>query len=402
MKKYQISYVDASGIKGEKEFHATDEQDAYKQLKDAKLTPILIKEAKQGLIEGLQGSRVTSRMIETFITNLASLLSSGINLDRALTLVARSAESNYLQELIIDLQKDVRAGQSFANTLAEYPEYFDELVVNLVKIGESTGELDNVLLDLSEQLKFQDKVNSQIKQASIYPLIIVAVCVMSVMFILFSVVPQLSVMLEQAKSLPWYTVALMSASDFVISDIGKIALFSSIIVVIYVFKSQSESSKNFRVTLWRWCKTLPLIKGMHTLTQQLRFAAAMKVTLNAGVSITDALELSRNTIVDQDVQSKIKDVKIKIQSGIALKDAMEETNLFASMELGFIEVGEETGNLDRAFSEIQERKSFEFDTKLAALLKMLEPLLILVMGVIVGGVVIIMMLSILSAQDVGL
>ncbi|MCF6457524.1 type II secretion system F family protein [Pseudoalteromonas sp. MMG024] len=402
MERFKVTYLDGNGGKIEKEMYAHHESEILEQLSESKFTPLTIKKASKSVVELLRGDGVSKATIETFITNLASLLSSGINLDKALTLLSKSADTASLKSLISVLQKDVRGGETFANTLAKHPEYFDSLVINLVKIGESTGRLDDVLVDLSEQLKFQQKIASQIKQAAIYPLIIVAICVISVLFILVSVVPQLSGMLEQVKDLPGYTVALMTASEFVRSTAGIISLAAFVVMTMFTIFSQAKEIKAFRASLWRVFRSLPIINSMQFLTMQLRFSSAMMATLRAGLSLTDAVELSANTLPDEDVKSKLHEIKRRIQSGEPLAGSMEEASLFSSMEIGFIDVGEETGELTKAFTEIQQRKSFEFDTRLASLLKLLEPLLILIMGVIVGGIVIIMMLSIMSAQDVGL
>lgn len=402
MERFKVTYLDGNGGKIEKEMYAHHESEILEQLSESKFTPLTIKKASKSVVELLRGDGVSKATIETFITNLASLLSSGINLDKALTLLSKSADTASLKSLISVLQKDVRGGETFANTLAKHPEYFDSLVINLVKIGESTGRLDDVLVDLSEQLKFQQKIASQIKQAAIYPLIIVAICVISVLFILVSVVPQLSGMLEQVKDLPGYTVALMTASEFVRSTAGIISLAAFAVMTMFIIFSQAKEIKAFRASLWRVFRSLPIINSMQFLTMQLRFSSAMMATLRAGLSLTDAVELSANTLPDEDVKSKLHEIKRRIQSGEPLAGSMEEASLFSSMEIGFIDVGEETGELTKAFTEIQQRKSFEFDTRLASLLKLLEPLLILIMGVIVGGIVIIMMLSIMSAQDVGL
>lgn len=402
MKAFKVVFVDSSGVKTTKQFTASDELEVYQQLEELDATPISVKEAQKSVLDTIRGDRITPNMIELVITNLASLLSSGISLDKALTLVAKSSETASLSQLVSQIQNGIRGGKSFADSLSQFPEYFDELVINLVQIGESTGQLDKVLIDLSGQLKFQSRINSQIKQAAIYPLVIVFVCILSILFILYSVVPQLSGMLEQVKDLPGYTIALMATSDFVRSTPGTFTLIAIAVSLFYFIFTDSTSIKESRQKIKLVLQKAPLVRGMVALSQQLRFASAMKSTLNSGLSITDALNLSANTLTDKGAQLKFLEVKSKIQSGVSLTKSMEDTGLFTVMETGFIEVGEETGDLAKAFSEMLERKSHEFDTKLASTLKMLEPLLILFMGVIVGGVVIIMMLSIMSAQNVGI
>lgn len=402
MKAFKVVFVDSSGVKTTKQFTASDEFEVFQQLEELDATPISVKEAQKSVLDTIRGDRITPNMIELVITNLASLVSSGISLDKALSLVSKSSETASLGQLVSQIQNGIRGGKSFADSLGQFPEYFDELVINLVQIGESTGQLDKVLLDLSAQLKFQSRINSQIKQAAIYPIIIVFVCILSILFILYSVVPQLSGMLEQVKELPSYTIALMATSDFVRSTTGTFTLIAIAVSLFYFIYTDSTSIKDSRQKIKLVLQKAPLVSGMVALSQQLRFASAMKSTLNSGLSITDALNLSANTLTDKDAQLKFLEVKNKIQSGVSLTKSMEDTGLFTVMETGFIEVGEETGDLAKAFSEMLERKSHEFDTKLASTLKMLEPLLILFMGVIVGGVVIIMMLSIMSAQNVGI
>lgn len=402
MKKYLVKFVDGNGIKSSKQMYASEEKEIYDLLSEQKLVPVEVKPVAKSVIDLLSGDKLSTKLVESFITNLASLLNSGINLDRSLTLLSRSAENANLKSLIHIIQNDIRSGCTLADSLKKHPENFSDLVINLVNIGESTGTLDSVLSDLSQQLKFQEKINSQIKQAAIYPLVIVFVCVLSVLFILVSVVPQLSEMLEQVDDIPVYTQFLMAMSDFVRSTTGWISIAVVCLGGLYLFTSQNYNIKNFRITIKAWFVKLPIINGMQLLSLQLRFASAMMVTLRSGLSLTNALELSAGTLNDINTQKKMKDIKSKVQGGETLASSVEKSAMFSAMEVGFIEVGEETGDLSKAFTEIQERKSFEFDTKLSSLLKLLEPLLILLMGLIVGSIVIIMMLSIMSAQDVGL
>lgn len=401
MKRFHVVYTDKQSLKTEKHILADSEQAVFASLREDGLTPVSIKEEKSRG-SSLFRQRITGKDVESLVTNLAALLSSGINLDKALTLVLRSVDKAPLQQIVADVQYAVRGGDALSQALSEYPEHFDSLSIRLIEIGEATGTLDTVLKGLSEQLKFQQKMKTQIQQAMIYPAVIIMVCVLSVIFILVSVVPQLSTMLQQKATLPWYTEALLSMSDGLRSTAGVAVLVAVGIGVLVFALSSNEGIVSVRRYILNVLKGVPLVKSLAFLAEQVRFASAMKVTLNSGLPLTDAIELSARTIAAPEMQTKLLAVGERIKTGQRLSESLESAGLLEPMELGYVEVGEETGELDRAFTEIQERKSSLFDSRLATFLKLLEPLLILFMGAIVGGVVIIMMLSIMSAQDVGI
>ena len=187
--------------------------------------------------------KVKTSDIENFTTNLASLLTNGVNIDKGLELLTRSAENAAVEELISSIQNDVRGGVALSSSLSKHPQHFDELYIKLVELGESTGTIGEVLKGLSEQLKFRNHMQNQIKQAMAYPSIIVFVCFASLFFILKVVVPQLSNMLVGDKELPGYTQVLLSASDFVNSQYSLIVLTVIVLGIISFFKTTNNVSE---------------------------------------------------------------------------------------------------------------------------------------------------------------
>ncbi|KJY95002.1 type II secretion system F family protein [Pseudoalteromonas ruthenica] len=400
--KFKATYLDKQGHKHQKIIQAESEALAYKSLTDIGFSPTDIKPLRKKSSSSLFAPKVKSTDIETLTTNLASLLGNGVNLDKALGLLMKSADNEQVEELLQSLQISVRGGAALSSALKKHPKHFDELYIKLVELGEATGTIGEVMKGLSEQLKFKNQMQNQIKQAMSYPMVIVFVCIASLAFILKVVVPQLSSMLDGSKELPVYTEALLVASNWINSSYGLISLAVIAALVAMLFTSSQAFAKAFRSRLLKvWLKA-PLIKGLHTLAEQSRFTSAMYVSLRSGLNLTSAMKLASNTLSSLSHRARVQMASKVIQGGERFSNAIEEANVLESMDIGYLEIGEETGDLAGAFDEVRTRKIEQFNLKLNSLLKILEPMLILVMGVLVGGVVIIMMLSILSVQDVTL
>lgn len=401
--KFEVEYIDDSGHQHSKVIQAKSEKHAYAGLVQSGFTPVSIKQQnKPGDQFSLFKPKVKASDIENFTTNLASLLTNGVNIDKGLELLTRSAENTAVEELISSIQNDVRGGVALSSSLSKHPQHFDELYIKLVELGESTGTIGEVLKGLSEQLKFRNHMQNQIKQAMAYPSIIVFVCFASLLFILKVVVPQLSTMLDGDKELPAYTKVLLSASDFVNSQYGLMFLALFVGLLVFFVNSNSMTIKKIKIKLLQWFLKAPLVSKLQVLAEQSRFSSAMYVSLTSGLNLTNAMKLSANTLSSLKHRSRVQGASKAIQGGESLSSAIESSSVLSSMDIGYLEIGEETGDLAASFNEIRVRKIEAFNLKLNSLLKILEPLLILIMGVLVGGVVIIMMLSILSVQDVAI
>jgi type II secretory pathway component PulF len=343
--------------------------------------------------------RVDLADIEFLTAELSLLLDSGLKIDKGIELLKSANKKPALAKLLNKISADLRNGKQLSQVLASFPDLFDPLYVNLVSIGEKTGKLAEIFRQLAEDLAYKRDLQKKITQALTYPTVILFVCLASVLFIFNYVVPNMATMFERQEDLPLYTVMLLSSSAWL--QQYQLYLFAAIILVVLLLiqyrKNEVLSQR------WQWLAIrLPLLQQAILLVERIRFNGGLAMMLDAGVAIDQALDLASGNINHIELRAEIQIAISKIKRGDQLSVALRQTRLFPDFFASLLSVGEESGELARIFKEIAQRSQRQFTDWVSRFTSLLEPLLILVMGGIVGGVVVIMMLSITSATDVGL
>lgn len=343
--------------------------------------------------------RVDLADIEFLTAELSLLLDSGLKIDKGIELLKSANKKPALAKLLNKISADLRNGKQLSQVLASFPDLFDPLYVNLVSIGEKTGKLAEIFQQLAEDLAYKRDLQKKITQALTYPTVILFVCLASVLFIFNYVVPNMATMFERQEDLPLYTVMLLSSSAWL--QQYQLYLFAAIILVVLLLiqyrKNEVLSQR------WQWLAIrLPLLQQAILLVERIRFNGGLAMMLDAGVAIDQALDLASGNINHIELRAEIQIAISKIKRGDQLSVALRQTRLFPDFFASLLSVGEESGELARIFKEIAQRSQRQFTDWVSRFTSLLEPLLILVMGGIVGGVVVIMMLSITSATDVGL
>ena len=234
-------------------------------------------------------------------------------------------------------------------------------------------------------------------QAISYPFFILLVCVSAIWAIFNFVVPSMSTMFESMEEVPSYTQFLLNLSAGVQQyQIHAVILFCLVVFSGVYFFNQPKTRNSFIAFMVK----LPLIKGVTNKADRIRFATALQLTLESGVSLSSALKLAGETVIDVQLKQKLAVIAAQVSSGSQLSDGLQTANFFDDIALSLIAVGEESGTLDNSFREIASRSRQNFESWLMRFTALLEPLLILIMGGVVGSVVIIMLLSIVSINDV--
>lgn len=342
-------------------------------------------------------SKVSLADIEQSTEQLAILLNNGLKIDKALEVLARTNTKSGIGRVWKSILDEIKKGKSLSESIETRVDVFSSLYCEMVKIGESTGNLPKVFTRLSENLRFQIGLRSKVLQAISYPFFILLVCVSAIWAIFNFVVPSMSTMFESMEEVPSYTQFLLNLSAGVQQyQIHAVILLCLVVFSGVYFFNQPKTRNSFIAFMVK----LPLIKGVTNKADRIRFATALQLTLESGVSLSSALKLAGETVIDVQLKQKLAVIAAQVSSGSQLSDGLQTANFFDDIALSLIAVGEESGTLDNSFREIASRSRQNFESWLMRFTALLEPLLILIMGGVVGSVVIIMLLSIVSINDV--
>jgi general secretion pathway protein F len=348
---------------------------------------------------GLQSDRVRLEDLEFLTSELSLLLDSGVRIDRAIGILQRTGRSGAVGRLLSALSADLKQGRQLSEAAAGHKDVFDPLYVNLIALGEASGQLPEVFRRLADDLRFRRDIRQKVVQAATYPLVVLGVCVLALLFIFNFVVPNLATLFAGASELPWYTAALLGASDFMkqYQWLLAVALAAAGALLWQARKRPSVVEFGERLAIGS-----PLLREATTTVERIRFASGLGMMLQAGLPVDRALQLATGSIRHGQLRREITIAVEKVRRGEQLSGVLRQTRLFPDFYASLLEVGEESGELAKVFTEIARRSRDAFSSWTQRVMTLLEPMLILLMGLIVGGVVVIMMLSITSVADIGL
>ena len=400
MKDFSYKAYDKQGLKADGQIEASDLDEAKALITEQGLMLVSVNEniplsQELGL---LPPRRVTSQELEFLTSELSLLLNSGVTIDRGLGVIRRNSTSAPQARLVAGLHDAVRSGESLSDAMATENEVFNSLYINLVKLGESSGTLPKIFARLAEDIKFQSELKSKITQALTYPAAIFLVCILCIVFIFNYIVPQMSGLFEGMPEIPTYTAFLLGASDWMISYqwFLLVGIFGLVLGVMAALKTRSGARRiNDGLML------VPGIRNVSILIERIRFNTAIAMMLEAGILIDRCLEMAVGSVKNKSVQQDLIGAKNRVKKGDTRSSALRVSPLFPDFALALIEVGEESGHLEPVFSELSSRSRREFESWVDRMTSLLEPLLILFMGGVVGGVVVTMLLSIVSVNDIG-
>ncbi|MCG6510733.1 type II secretion system F family protein [Vibrio parahaemolyticus] len=325
------------------------------------------------------------------------MLKSGLKIDKALEVLAENAPNAKIQSILEEVGIGVKQGRELWRCMSEHPTAFPNLYVEMVKIGEASGRLTEVFAKLAENLKFQRELSKKITQAMVYPMFILLVCVVSLVAIFNFVVPSMSGLFESLQEIPVYTQLLLDVSGFVQSY--QAHMLAALVVAVIAFIKASENP-DFRKRVDGFLAAFPLTRNAVLLVERIRYSASMELMLTSGVDLAKSMSMSTASVKSDALQSQLSKAHDDVSQGRSLVESLSGIQLFDPISLSLIRVGEETGQTGLVFGEINSRSRNQFETWMLKLTAMLEPLMIVIMGGIVGSVVIIMLLSIVSVNDV--
>ncbi|MBU2971761.1 type II secretion system F family protein [Pseudoalteromonas sp. C2R02] len=400
MALFSYKAYDNSGAKVEGQIEAKDKLVALSDLKKQNLLPSEVKvlaDAKQSILNF--NNKVTLSDLEFLTSELSLLLESGVRIDRGIDIIKRTKAKPALAKLLNSISANLKKGKSLSESVREHSDIFDPLYCNLIELGEASGNLSEIFAGLATDLKFRRDLQRKIISSLAYPLVIFFVCLLSIFFIFNFIIPKMSAMFTDVEALPWYTSMMLSTSEWMIKYQG----FLVIGTIASVFGLIAATKQPKFIKWWQGLSLkLPIVKTAVVTVERIRFNSGLAMMVKAGVQIDKAIGLSAGNIKNQILQREIVIAKNKIKGGSALTPALKQTSLYPDFFISLLEVGEESGNLARVFEEIANRSRQEFESWTERMTTLLEPLMILFMGGFVGGVVVVMLLSMVSINELGI
>jgi type IV pilus assembly protein PilC len=339
------------------------------------------------------GGRVKPEDIAIFSRQLATMLAAGIPLVQAFEIVGNGHEKPAMQRLILDIKADVEGGTSLHEALGKHPLYFDDLYVNLVEAGEQAGALENLLDKIATYKEKTEALKKKVKKALFYPAAVLVVAIIVTMILLIFVIPQFESLFKGfGADLPAFTQMVINLSRFVQDKGWLLAIIFG--GAIWFFLYMKKRSRALRVFLDRMALKLPIIGPILNKAAIARYARTLSTMFAAGVPLVEALDSvagATGNIVYEQAVIRMRD---EVATGQRLQRAMESTGLFPNMVIQMIAVGEESGSLDEMSGKVATFYEQEVDNAVDAMSSLLEPLIMAILGVLVGGLVIAMYLPI--------
>jgi general secretion pathway protein F len=404
MPRFRYEAVDSAGEMQKEEMEATSQEAAINQLRDQGLLPIAVEPAAGGasplrLMLPSVGKRrkVSQDEVGVITQQIAKLLSAGLPLDRALTIVIGITEEGEVHKLLTRIQDQVRGGSSLADALEAQGDVFSRLYINMVRAGEAGGSLEVVLNRLNDFIERSKALKETVKSALIYPVILLVVAGLSVIILLTFVVPQFQQLFEDAgEALPVSTQIVIGLGDLVRSYWwGGLGL----VLLVTVFMRQQLSQSESRYRWDRFVLRLPLVGDLVAKVEMARFSRTLGTLLRNGVSLLPALAIVKETLTNQVMAAAVNEVADNLKAGEGLAEPLMAAGVFPKLAVHMIKVGEETGQLEDMMLQVADTYDGEVQATVKHVLSLLEPALILGLGVIIAGIIMSILVAILGLNN---
>lgn len=384
--------LDRNGGRQRGELTARSEITARAELRRQGIKVSKIKKKPKPLL-GVSKKKITPKDIAIFSRQLATMLTAGVPLVQAFDIVGRGHENPSMQELILGVKADVEGGSPLAESLGKNPKYFDELFCNLVNAGEQAGVLETLLHKIAEYKEKTESLKSKIKKALAYPIAVLVIAFLVSAVLLIFVVPQFEELFKGfGADLPAFTKLVIEASKLL--QAYWYIVLGIVVAVGYSFAYFKRTSPAFNRFLDRLVLHIPIIGVILNKAAIARFARTLSTMSAAGVPLVEALQSVAGAAGNDVYATAILRMRDDVSTGTQLQQSMRQVSLFPNMVIQMIAIGEESGSLDSMLSKVADFYEEEVDTAVDSLSSLIEPLIMAVLGIIVGGLVVAMYLPI--------
>lgn len=375
------------------EIEAESEQDAVNKITKMGYFPVSItfRDLSSDKNDSWRFWKKSKKEIQIFTRQLATLVESGVNIINSLNIISEQTSNKYLKAVLSDVISRIKDGKSLHESLSAYPRLFPNLYISMLHSGEAGGNLDVSLKRLADFLEKEEEFKNSLRAALTYPVFIFAVSILTIVVLVGFVIPRLATMFEDMGQLPLPTRVLLGLSGFLSNYWWMILLILAVSVFLLRRFSQTYRGR----FLWDNFKLkCALAGGIVLKTEVSRLTRTMSLLLSSGIPVVRSLEISTSIIENQILKIELLKFKGLISEGASFSSCLKDSKLFPSFTTNIVAVGEETGTLEKALLRISDDYEREVDRSLKALSRLLEPVIILVMGVIVAFIVLSMLLPI--------
>ncbi|TGN39980.1 type II secretion system F family protein [Marinobacter confluentis] len=388
---------DRKGNKSKGEVSGTNLALVKAQLRKQGIIPDKVKKKPKPLFGG--SKKVTPFDIAMFTRQMATMMRAGVPLVQSFDIVTDGLENQGLRELISAVRNDVASGTSFANSLRRHPKHFDDLYCNLVDSGEKAGALETMLARIATYLEKTEILKKKVKKAMTYPIAVIVVAIVVTAILLVKVVPQFESLFQGfGADLPVFTQFIIGISEWM--QKWWFVVLLGIVGSIFLFKEAKRRSQKFSDVVDRYVLKLPIVGEILDKSAVAKFGRVLSTTFASGVPLVDALESvagATGNAVYRDAVLKIRD---DVSSGTQLQASMKTTGVFPVMAVQLTSIGEESGNLDEMLEKVADHYESVVDDMVDNLTALMEPMIMAVLGVLVGGLIIGMYLPIFQMGQV--
>jgi len=390
--------VDKRGARVKGETRASNMTLVRAELRRQGVNPTKVKKKPQPLF-GTGKKKITSKDISIFSRQLATMMAAGVPLVQAFDIVGRGHDNPSMQELVLSIKADVESGTALTESLAKHPLYFDDLFCNLVQAGEHAGVLDVLLDKIATYKEKTESIKGKIKKALFYPASVIIVALVVTAVIMLFVIPQFKALFANfGADLPAFTLLVIAISDFMVEWWWAVGL--AIGAAIYMIGSLFKRSPKFREIIDRITLNLPVIGPIMHKASVARFARTLSTMFAAGVPLVEALESVAGATGNIIYSKAVMEMREEVATGQSLQFSMRQRGLFPHIVVQMTAIGEESGALDNMLGKVADFYEEEVDNAVDSLSSLLEPLIMVVIGGLVGSLIIAMYLPIFKLAAV--
>jgi len=385
--------TDRTGKRIKGEMSGTSDMLVKAVLRRQGINPLKVRRKPRSLLGGAGKKKITPKDIAVFTRQLATMLSSGVPLVQSFEIVGRGHENPSMQELILGVKADVEAGNNLADAMAKRPLQFDDLYVNLVRAGEHAGILEELMHKIATYKEKTEALKARIKKAMFYPAAVLVVAFVITAILMIFVIPQFAALFTSfGADLPAMTRFVMTLSDYFVQYWW--AIFGGLGLAVVGFLQAKKRSRPFRDLLDRAALKMPLFGELLTKGTIARFARTLGTMFAAGVPLVEAMDSVAHASGNVVYERAILRMRDEIATGTQLQATMREAGIFPNMVVQMVAIGEESGALDQMLGKVADFYEEEVDNLVDALSSLMEPIIMAVLGVLIGGLVVAMYLPI--------
>ncbi|MBI4243797.1 MAG: type II secretion system F family protein [Planctomycetes bacterium] len=409
MSQFIIEAIDVTGKKIQTKIEAQSQEDALKKVRVKGLKPVSCKELdseqlKQKLSQSVTKKkkfnlfqrRVATKDLARFTHQFSVLINSGLPIVRCLKVLANQQKEGYLKEVLQQIAEDIEAGSSLSEVFSKHPTVFDKLYVNMVRAGEAGGILDEIMRRLSEYMEKMQKLKGKVISASIYPVVVLFIAVSVVLALMTFIVPKFQAVLTQLggnQAMHPLTSFILGISDFIVNRWYLLIIIVGILTASTIIFFKSKTGK---VVLDKMILRIPVFGALIRKFMVARICRTLGTLLKSGVPILDAITIVKNTTNNTVIEKTMDYLHTNVKEGESLTGPLSQSKIFDDLVVNMVDVGEESGQLDTMLLKVADIYDGEVDNTIGAISSLIEPILILLIGGIVGLIVMALFLPMMT------